>query len=48
MVDSELNELVNRKTKRILLWICGISAVGVIITIITLLVLAGAQPSAGD
>ncbi len=47
MVDSELNKLVNRKTKRILLWICGISAAGIIITIVTMLGLASAQPSSG-
>ena len=34
MIDSELNELRKRKIKRILLWICGITAVAAIVTII--------------
>ena len=47
MIDSELNELRKRKTKRIILWTCGITATAAIITIFTILGLSGAQTSGG-
>ena len=45
MVGSELNELRKRKTKRILLWTCGITATAAIITIFAILGLAGVSSS---
>ena len=47
MIDSELNELKRRKTKRIILWTCGITATAAIITIFIILGLSGAQTSGG-
>ena len=47
MTDAELNELRKRKTKRIILWTCGITATAAIITIFTVLGLAGAQTGSG-
>jgi len=46
-MDSELNKLRRRKRKRIILWTCGITAAAAIITIFTILGLAGAQTSGG-
>ena len=47
MMNSELNELRKRKTKRIILWTCGITAAAAIITIFTIFVLADLQSSSG-
>jgi hypothetical protein len=47
MIDSELKELRKRKTKRIILWTCGITAVAAIITIFTILGLSNLQTSGG-
>ena len=46
-MDSELNELRKRKTKRIILWTCGITAAAAIITIVTILGLSGVPSSGG-
>ncbi|MHA2179904.1 MAG: hypothetical protein ACXAAH_00620 [Promethearchaeota archaeon] len=47
MIDSELKELRRRKTKRIILWTCGITAAAAIITIFTILGLTSSQNSGG-
>jgi len=47
MIDSEIKELRKRKTKRIVLWTCGITAAAAIITIFTILGLADLQNSSG-
>ncbi|MHA2283173.1 MAG: hypothetical protein ACXAC5_20215 [Promethearchaeota archaeon] len=47
MMDSELNKLRKRKIKRILVGICGIAAMGAIITIFIIMGLANSQSSGG-
>jgi hypothetical protein len=45
MMDSEKKELRKRKTKRILIWTVGITAIAALVTIITILGLLGGGSS---